>query len=160
MWWLSKFSFIGWSIHGPTRQRSRQDAKWQDYRKRGDSDGVTVCGRDCRKWLLQTLQKHDYVNLGDHNFDRNPKGWHNTLRSAVIPPIWGLPRSRVTLYQTSHQTITSHFRDPALPLWWGVTKKQTTGFWRQRINYVVNTGPYLTKLSPHCLCYLSNKMII
>ena len=63
----------------------------------------------------------------------------------------------MTLYQTSLQAITSHFRDPALPLWWGVKKKQTTGFWRQRINYVVNTGPYLTKLSPHCLFYMSNK---
>ena len=35
---------------------------------------VTVCGRDCRKWSLQTPHKHDYVNLVDHNFDRNPKG--------------------------------------------------------------------------------------
>ena len=78
MWWLSKFYFIGWSSHGPTRHKSRQDKKNGKITDYEGTVTVTVSSWDCQKWPLETAHKHkhDYDNLGDHNFCGNLKGSH------------------------------------------------------------------------------------
>ena len=55
-------------------------------------------------------------------------------RTSTTLRIWEITTSieirrddTMTLYQTSLQAITSHFRDPALPLWWGVKKSKQQG---------------------------------
>ena len=70
---------------------------------------ITVSGRTCQKWSVQTPHTHGRTDQGDHNYCRNPDGeagaWCYTTDPDVrwelclVPGCDSLPHTGLTLYQ-------------------------------------------------------------
>ena len=68
---------------------------------------ITVSGRTCQKWSVQTPHTHRWTDQGDHNYCRNPDGeagaWCYTTDPDVrwelclVPECDSLPQTGITL---------------------------------------------------------------
>ena len=113
-----------------------QNGKITDYE---GTVTVTVSSWDCQKWPLQTphKHKHDYDNLGDHNFGRNLKGSHIGVWCYASDPEkqWeNCLEARWLCIKPAFRQSQVILETPPSPYMMRSHKKQTTEFWRQRIN--------------------------